>query len=213
MSTATSITNPSKLFTHTWILTLPTHPDLQFIHVTPSNTSSVIQIFSNPLNAAWAPTDTESYMSKFLKSFRAAKTKRNYLQLLIMSLSEQQILGMGALVELQDEPRTGNIGILLNPEGRGKGVGKAAVEVLLRLGNEFDLDIVEAGTMKGNVGMRRLMGKLGLGEREEMKWMRGAEGGEEILVAEILFGEKGKGIEIERWRGLEVGVEFGEEVE
>jgi RimJ/RimL family protein N-acetyltransferase len=215
------IPNPSKLFTHNWTLTLPTHPDLQFIHVTPSNLISLIQIFSNPLNAAYAPTsspawtpaDTESYTTRFLPAFRAAKSKHNYLQLLILSLPDQQPLGMGQVKELDGVPGIGNLGIILNAETRGKGVGKATVEVLLRLSNECDVDVVEAGTMKWNMGMRGVMKKLGVEEREEMKWFDEEEGKEKRLVAEIMFGEKGKGIERERWRGLDVRVEFGEETE
>ncbi|PQE05259.1 hypothetical protein CJF31_00008772 [Rutstroemia sp. NJR-2017a BVV2] len=223
MSTANPhpLPNPSKLFTHTWTLTLPTHPDLQFIHVTPSNLNSLIQIFSNPINAAvapspppaWTPADTESYTTKFLTSFRAATFKHNYLQLLILSLPAQQVLGMGQVTELEGMPGIGNLGIILNPEGRGKGVGKATVEVLLRLSNECDLDVVEAGTMRGNMGMRGLMKKLGVEEREEMKWFGEDEGGKKRLVAEVMFGEKGKGIDRERWRGLDIRVEFGEEAE
>ncbi|PQE16344.1 hypothetical protein CJF32_00006226 [Rutstroemia sp. NJR-2017a WRK4] len=216
-----SIPNPSKLFTHTWTITLLSHPDLQFIHVTPSNLSSLIQIFSNPLNTpvapspspAWTPADTESYTSKFLAAFRAAKSKHNYLQLLIHSLSGEQVLGMGQVMELEGFPGFGNLGIILNPEGRGKGVGKATVEVLLRLSNECELDVLEAGTMRGNMGMRGVMRKLGVEEREEMKWFGGEGGGEKRLVAEVMFGEKGKGIDRDRWRGLDVRVEFGEEAE
>ncbi|PQE06715.1 hypothetical protein CJF30_00008606 [Rutstroemia sp. NJR-2017a BBW] len=223
MSTANPhpIPDPSKLFTHIWTLTLPTHPHLQFIHVTPSNLSSLIQIYSNPLNTpvapspspAWTPADTEFYTTKFLTAFRAAKSKHNYLQLLVLSLPDQQILGMGQVMELEGFPGLGNLGIILNPEGRGKGVGKATVEVLLRLSNECELDVLEAGTMRGNIGMRGVMRKLGVEEREEMKWFGGEGGGEKRLVAEVMFGEKGKGIDRDRWRGLDVRVEFGEEAE
>lgn len=101
--------------------------------------------------------------------------------------------------EFENQPRFANIGTILEEEGRGHGVGRVLMELLLRLSNELNVDSVEAGTMKGNAAMRRLMRSLGIEEMEEEKIMPGNR-----KVAEIMF----KDIDRERWRGFEFMVGF-----
>jgi hypothetical protein len=75
------------------------------------------------------------------------------------------------------------------------------MQLLLRLSNEVDVDVIEAGTMKENTEMRALARSVGLVETDEVKVIEGKG-----IVAELLF----KDIERERWRGLEMVVDFWE---
>jgi len=97
------------------------------------------------------------------------------------------------------EGRGANLGLLMEEKARGKGVGKATMEVLLRLSNEIKADYVEAGTMKANKPMRALARSFGFKEREEVYEVEGRG-----VLAEVLLG----GIEREKWLGLEMVVEF-----
>jgi len=77
------------------------------------------------------------------------------------------------------------------------------MQVLLRLSNEVDADIIEAGTMKYNTSMRALAKSVGLVETDEIKEIPGRG-----VVADLLF----KNIEREKWRDLDMVVEFRDQV-
>jgi RimJ/RimL family protein N-acetyltransferase len=119
---------------------------------------------------------------------------------------EEEFVGWGAIFQItspDERPSLANIGIKLSPQVRGKGLGKILMQVLLRLSNELDVEVIEAGTMKGNVGMRAMAKSVGLEETEEEKVIPGKG-----VVADVLF----KDIRREKWRDLEMGVEFREKV-
>jgi hypothetical protein len=73
------------------------------------------------------------------------------------------------------------------------------MQVLLRLSNEFEVEFIEAGTMKVNKPMRALATSLGLEETDEIKEVPGRG-----IVAEILY----KDIAREKWKNLDMKVEF-----
>ncbi|ESZ95887.1 hypothetical protein SBOR_3700 [Sclerotinia borealis F-4128] len=196
----------SKFFTQDWTITIPTHPHLRFIRLIPSRYNHLICILSNPLNdpnnrlptdTSWSPSDTSSLIQTFSTRYHASKTGHNALVLLIEE--DAQIIGIGLMHEIEHQPRLANIGLILEEIGRSHGVGSITMQVLLRLSNELEVDKVEAGTMKGNVGMRRLMRGLGCQEVEEEKIMPGGR-----RVADVMFGD----IERGRWRDLEIEVQF-----
>ncbi len=119
---------------------------------------------------------------------------------------EGKFVGWGGVFEItppDEKPSVANIGIRLSPEVRGRGLGKALMQVLLRLSNEVDLDIIEAGTMKYNTSMRALAKSVGLVETDEIKEIPG-----QGVVAELMF----KNIEREKWRDLDMVVEFRDQV-
>ena len=59
----------------------------------------------------------------------------------------------------------GDVGIMLNPEARGKGFGKEAVRLTIEFAFEvLRLDVVTLETMKGNVPFRGLMSNFKLEE-------------------------------------------------
>ncbi|RAL63971.1 hypothetical protein DID88_003159 [Monilinia fructigena] len=152
-----------------------------------------------PDDASWKDIDSDSQylISTFTKRHIAAQTDHNALSVLVEE--DGKIVGIGVIHELEHQPRLANIGTILEAEGRGHGVSKVLMKLLLRLSNELDVDAVEAGTFKGNVAMRRLMRSLGVEETDEEKIMPG-----DRKVAEVMFKDIGR----ERWKNFEFGVEF-----
>ncbi|TGO15758.1 hypothetical protein BTUL_0036g00490 [Botrytis tulipae] len=200
----------SKLFTEDWIITIPSHPHLRFIRLIPSRYDHLVRIFSNPLNdpnnrtpddTSWKESDSHDLIKTYTQRFSTSKTSHNALALLVEE--NGIIVGIGLVNELEHQPRFANIGTILEEAGRGHGVGKVLMELLLRLSCEMNVDVVEAGTMKKNAAMRGLMRSLGIEEVEEEKIMPGNR-----KVAEIMF----KDIERQRWRDFEIQVEFLGEV-
>lgn len=138
------------------------------------------------------------------KMYAESRTRHNALDVYI-SL-EGKFVGWGGVFEItnpDEKPSVANIGIKLSPEVRGKGLGKVLMQVLLRLSNEVDADIIEAGTMKYNTSMRALAKSVGLVETDEIKEIPG-----QGVVADLLF----KNIEREKWRDLDMVVEFKDQV-
>lgn len=196
----------SKLFTEDWIITVPSHPHLRFIRLIPRRYDHLVRIFSNPLNdpnnrtpddTSWKESDSLNVIKTYTQRFSISKTSHNALALLVEE--NGKIVGVGLAHEIEHQPRLANIGTILDVEGRGHGIGKILMEVLLRLSCDLNVDTVEAGTMKGNAAMRGLMRSLGIGEVEEEKIMPGNR-----KVAEVMF----KDIERERWRDFDIEVEF-----
>jgi RimJ/RimL family protein N-acetyltransferase len=196
-----------RFFTDEWIITLPSHPKLKFIPMTPtlSNFDSWVKICTNPLNYPFSNNKHEVWDEKKLKEtkdrirqrFIDAKTKYHVLELLVQLDGES--VGCGGVFELEHEPHIANIGLMIEESARGSGVGKALMQVLLRLSNEFEVEVIEAGTMKINKPMRVLAANLGLEETDEIKEVPGRG-----IVAEILY----KDIEREKWKDLDMKVEF-----
>jgi len=111
-----------------------------------------------------------------------------------------ETVGSGAVQAIpQVQQGLANIGLYLAESARGKGIGKATTEGLLRLSNEIDATHMHAGTMKANIPMRKLAKSLDFTEREEVLTVPGRG-----VVAEILF----EGFRHERWKDLKMTVKF-----
>lgn len=207
---APSPTDP-RFFTHSWTITLPTHPHLRFVREIPSNLASWFAVASLPENnetlnypgqdPIWSDERISNATSRFNTRWAKHLVKYNALDVLVRSSATNEILGCGSCEEVM--PGIANIGIELVVGARGKGVGKALMQVLLRLSNEVEVPEVHCGTMKANVAIRALAKSLGLVEKEEIVSMPGRG-----VVAELLWAH----IERQRWKGLEMDVDFGEEV-
>jgi GNAT superfamily N-acetyltransferase len=81
---------------------------------------------------------------------------------------------------LSDPPRA-SVGLVLNPEGRGKGLGKLTVQVLSQLCWSMGLR-ASMGTMNSNAPMRGVMRSLGAEERVEITELPGRG-----IVAELAY--------------------------
>ncbi|KAM0259208.1 hypothetical protein ACHAQJ_003413 [Trichoderma viride] len=206
-----------RFFTKDWTITLPSRPEpsLKFIRLTPADTAAFVR-FAEGAVIPPAPKSTETPLAeprapsgpvpgeRMQKMYAESRTRHHALDL-FLSL-EGKFVGYGGVYQItppDEKPSVANVAIRLSPEIRGKGLGKVLMQVLLRLSNEVDADIIEAGTMKHNTSMRALAKSVGLAETDEIKELPGKG-----VVAEILF----KNIEREKWRDLDMVVEFKDQV-
>ncbi|KAL7910233.1 hypothetical protein GGI35DRAFT_360356 [Trichoderma velutinum] len=206
-----------RFFTKDWIITLPSRPEptLRFIRLTPTETAEFVRfaekvvIPSAPKSTEAPPTEPQAPSAsipgeRMEKMYVESRTRHHALDV-FMSL-EGKFVGWGAIYQITppgEKPSVANVAIRLSPEIQGKGLGKVLLQVLLRLSNEVEVDIIEAGTMKYNIPMRRLAKSVGLVETEEIKELPGRG-----VVADLLF----KNIEREKWRDLDMVVEFKDQV-
>jgi RimJ/RimL family protein N-acetyltransferase len=206
-----------RFFTKDWTITLPSRPepDLKFIRLTPAETAAFIRFAEGAINlpalrsAEGPPAEPQAPPAlipgeRMRKMYAESRTKHHALDVFV-SL-EGKFVGWGGVFEIaapDKTPSVANIGIMLSPEVRGKGLGKVLMQVLLRLSNEVDIDIIEAGTMKYNTSMRAMAKSVGLVETDEIKEIPG-----QGVVAELMF----KNIERETWRDLDMVVEFRDQV-
>lgn len=209
-----SFQKDDRFFTKDWTITLPSRPEpsLRFIRLTPAETPAFIR-FAEQAVIPPAPKSTETPLAEpqapppvvipgeRMERMYAESRARHHALDVFVSL-EGKFVGWGGVFEITgpgEKPSVANIGIRLSPEVRGKGLGKTLMQVMLRLSNELDTNVMEAGTMKHNTSMRAVAKSVGLVETEEIKELPG-----QGVVAEILF----KDIEREKWRDLDMVVEF-----
>jgi RimJ/RimL family protein N-acetyltransferase len=206
-----------RFFTKDWIITLPSRPEpnLKFIRLTPVETAAFVRFAEGAVSPP-APKSTEAPSAepqappapipgeRMQKMYAESRIRHHALDVFV-SL-EGKFVGWGGVFEItapDEKPSVANIGIKLSPEVQGKGLGKVLMQVLLRLSNEVDADIIEAGTMKYNTSMRAMAKSVGLVETNEIKEIPGKG-----VVADLLF----KNIEREKWRDLDMVVEFKDQV-
>lgn len=108
-----------------------------------------------------------------------------------------QVSGFGDIFVV--EQGVANIGVVLNKEARGKGLGKLTVSVLTQLTLDFGLDVV-AGTMGGNAPMRFTLRSLGFREEEKVIEILGRG-----VVAEFSYS-----LLRDAWKEVEMCVVFGD---
>lgn len=204
-----------RFFTKDWTIVLASRPEpnLSFNRLTPAETPAFIR-FAEGAVIPPAPKGTEALTEpqappaipgeRMERMYAESRTRHHALDVFV-SL-EGKFVGWGGVFEITppgERPSIANIGIRLSPEVRGKRLGKTLLQVLLRLSNELDIDVIEAGTMKHNTPMRAVAKSVGLVETEEIKELPG-----QGVVAEILF----KDIEREKWRDLDMVVEFEDRI-
>jgi RimJ/RimL family protein N-acetyltransferase len=197
----------TRFFTEDWIITLPSHPEVKFIRITPPIFGERIKLLANPLNhpfgssadkEEWTPIKIEESRQRFIDQYNLSRTKYRALDVLVQIGGE--IVGQGGVHEIpMVKAGLANIGLSLVESARGKGLGKATMQVLLRLSNELEVDIVHAGTMLANKPMRALAATLGFTEREEVLSIPGRG-----VVAELLF----ENVDYKKFKDLDMNVEF-----
>ncbi|CAG8949460.1 hypothetical protein HYFRA_00007690 [Hymenoscyphus fraxineus] len=206
-----------RFFTKDWTITLPSRPEpnLKFIRLTPNETAEfkrfVEEADSSPAakssNTEPSPVELKASFDsgdRMQKMYVESQTQHHAFDVFI-SLDDK-FVGSGAIYEITppfSKLSVANIGIKLHPEVQGKGLGKTLMQLLLRLSNEVDADIIEAGTMKENASMRAMAKSVGLVESDKIKFVPGRG-----VVADVMF----ENIERERWRDFEMVVEFREKV-
>jgi RimJ/RimL family protein N-acetyltransferase len=185
----------TRFFSEDWTITLPSHPNVKFIRLTPPRFGERIKILANPLNhpfgspgdKEWTPIKIQEFEKRFVDQYTLSKTKYRALDILVQI--EGETVGHGGVHEIPDvHAGLANIGIALAESARGKG-----------LGNELEVTLVHAGTMLANKPMRALAASLGFTEKEELLSMPGRG-----VIAEILF----ENVDYKRYKDLDMNIEF-----
>ncbi len=192
-----------RLFTEDWTISLSSHPHLKFVRSTPLNWEDkrkvlAIDNFQND-RQNWGEEEWLEAKKGAKKRYNDGLTKLNGLE--VLAQIDGKFVGHGGCyqIDLPIPERLANVGLGLAPEARGKGVGKALMQVLLRLSNELDVDVVHAGTLKINTPMRALAKSLGLEETERVLEIPGRG-----IVADILYDN----IHTERWLDVDIIIDF-----
>jgi len=198
----------ARFFSDDWMITLPSFSDVKFVRLTPPRSDEYIKVLSDPLNRpfanpseladVWDEEMIKGVKGRFLARYNLSKTKYQALEFLVQI--DGKTVGHGSVYEI---PKVfvglANIGLGLVESARGKGIGKAGWQVLLRLSNELDITLAGAGTMSTNKPMRALAKSLGFTEKEEVLTVPGRG-----VVADIMF----ESIDFKRYKDLDMKVEF-----
>jgi RimJ/RimL family protein N-acetyltransferase len=143
----------------------------------------------------WDDAAKTEWRERVQKRYHELNTSFNGLDVLIEL--DGRLVGYGDIFEFAS--REASVGIVLNKEARGKGIGKAGIQVLTQLGFELGMHI-SLGTMKANAPMRGIMKSLGIEEEEKIIEIPGRG-----VVAEVEYT-----IERAQWADIDIKVEFGE---
>ena len=192
----------SKYFTHNWTITLPSHPGLTFFRATPSHFDVWLPMAMNPSNnelqdsagKVWDEAAIAEWREHGRQRYADLNSKFNGMDVLV-GLGGKTV-GYGDIYEV--EPGVASVGIVLDKEARGRGIGKDGMRVLTQLGFELGMKI-SSGTMKINGPMRGVMRSLGVEEVEKIVSIPGRG-----VVAELEYT-----VERDRWRNVDMRVEFG----
>lgn len=184
-------------------MTLPSRPGLKCLRATPSHFDVWLPIVMNPVNnelqdsagKVWDEAANAEWRERVQKRYDDLNTKFNGLDILVEL--DGKIVGYGDIYEFA--PGEASVGVVLNREARGKGIGKASIQVFTQLGFELGLKI-SSGTMKANAPMRGIMKSLGIEEVEKIVELPGRG-----VVAELDYA-----IDHEKWKDIDMKVVFGE---
>jgi RimJ/RimL family protein N-acetyltransferase len=116
-----------------------------------------------------APPPSVSEISSRIEKWReaAASPLPGRLNLVVVDLSTPEhkvegLSGFGHIATLEDGTRSGNVGVMLNPEARGKGYGAEAIRLSVEWGFSQGVGFGEesVGTLERNAGMMRVIEKV-----------------------------------------------------
>jgi RimJ/RimL family protein N-acetyltransferase len=145
-------------------------------------------------NKTWDEAAITEWKEHHQNRYNDLNTKYNGLDILIGL--DGKTIGYGDIYEF--ESGVASVGIVLNKEARGKGVGKDGMRVLTQMGFELGMKI-SSGTMKANEPMRGVMRSLGVDEVEKVVSLPGRG-----LVAELDYT-----VGRDKWKDVDMKVEFG----
>ena len=195
----------SRFFTRSWAVTIPSHPGLKFYRATPSHFELWLPIVINPANnelqdsagKVWDESAKKEWLERSQMRYDDLNIAHNGLNILVEL--DGKVVGYGDIYEIK--AGEASVGVVLNREARGRGIGKASIQVLTQLGFALGEEI-SVGTMKANAPMRGIMSSLGIEETEKIVDIPGRG-----VVAEIEWELKS-----EEWKTIDMNVEFGESI-
>lgn len=150
-------------------------PTLPLLLRTPTlqDAPAIQALLGNPLNTdmdnheskAKEPPSLEAIQSR-ISAWRdaAAAELPGRLNLVVADANTSELVGLsgfGHIATLADGTRSGNVGIMLNPEARGKGFGAEAIRMCVEWGfQECGFAEESVGTLERNAGMVRIVERM-----------------------------------------------------
>ncbi|THV51281.1 hypothetical protein BGAL_0116g00130 [Botrytis galanthina] len=192
-----------NFFTKKWIITIPSLPTVKFFRATPSHFNVWLPLATNADNnklqdskdQVWDEVAISKWKDNMYDQYDKSNTDFHCLKILVEF--DGKVVGFGDIFVVR--PGVANIGVVLNKEVRGKGLGKLTASVLTQLTLSFGLQAV-AGTMRDNEPMRSTLRNLGFVEEEKIIEIEGRG-----IVAELSYT-----LLREAWKDIEMSVEFEE---
>ncbi|TGO25765.1 hypothetical protein BPAE_0073g00310 [Botrytis paeoniae] len=192
-----------NFFTKKWTITIPSYPTVKFFRATPSHFDVWLPIATNADNnklqdskdQVWDEVATSKWKDNMYDQYDKSNTDFHCLKILVEV--DGKVMGFGDIFVVK--PGVANIGVVLNKEVRGKGLGKLTASVLTQLTLNFGLQAV-AGTMRDNEPMRSTLRNLGFVEEEKIIEIEGRG-----IVAEFSYALLREG-----WKDIELSEEFEE---
>ncbi|KAF7875140.1 hypothetical protein EAF04_002312 [Stromatinia cepivora] len=193
----------SNFFAKKWTITISSCPTVKFFRATPSHFDVWLPIATNADNNKLQDNKDQVWDEVAISELNIemhnqyVKSNTDFHSLKVLVEVSGQVIGFGDIFVV--EPGVANIGVVLNKEVRGKGLGKLTASVLTQLTLDFGLQVV-AGTMRDNEPMRSTLRSLGFLEEEKVIEIEGRG-----VVAEFSYSLLREG-----WKDIEMRVEFGE---
>lgn len=107
-------------------------------------------------------SDIQSRISRLRDA--AASESPSRLNLVVVDTATNTVCGLsgfGRIATLENGTRSGNVGVMLNPEARGKGFGAEAIGFCVDWGlGECGFSEESMGTLERNEGMMRIVEKV-----------------------------------------------------
>jgi len=173
------------------VLKSPTLPML-LRSATPPDGPALVEILNNPSNTEFDPhagsgdlslSTAESIITRWLEAYASPTPSR--VNLLVVDLSKDSkvvgLSGYGHIATNPDGTRVGDVGVMINPEARGKGFGVEAMRLSIEYAfgkikeGGLALDGVTATMLKRNAPMVGVMRKLGWEGKERLHEEFGVE--------------------------------------
>jgi RimJ/RimL family protein N-acetyltransferase len=200
MSSSTGTEAPTKFsdfFSLEWVLTVPNRPSVRYFRATPAHFDIWFALATNPENNEEQDTKGKVYDEAAIAEWKNdkensfIKANKEYHALEVLIEFDGQVIGYGGIWVLKEG--LANIGIVLNKDARGLGLGKLSVTVLAQICFDCGMSPT-AGTMKSNQAMRAVMASVGAAEKEQIVDIPGRG-----IVAEL-----GYSIERETWKDIDI---------
>lgn len=111
----------------------------------------------------WSPHPDLEYTKSYLKSLNHHYKAGSFYDWAIVLADEEKMIGTCGFTRFHLVNNSAEIGYVINPQYRGRGIAVEAAEAVLEYGfNTLGLNRIEARYMKGNTASRRVMEKLGM---------------------------------------------------
>lgn len=111
----------------------------------------------------WSPHPDVEYTKAYLGSLKSYYKLGSFYDWAIIWEEENKMIGTCGFTSVNIPNNSAEIGYVINPDYRGRGIAAEAARTVMRFGfREMELNRIEARYMVGNDASKRVMEKLGM---------------------------------------------------